>query len=348
VKSSPFIAREAFYWLTLAAPAIIVMSNWGDGPASVGRIAGCMLSTWICAIVTGLLFHTAINAIAPRLLARTSRPVAIVGIAVTGGAVVTGSVLALVPRLVWLDPNLARSPVLFVIQGLVVATVYVTVGRLYTWLSQREETARERARETEARAIRARLAALQAQVNPHFLFNTLNAVASLIPTEPSSAEATLERLAGVLQYSIASGSRSSVTLGEELGAVRDYLEIEQARFGPRLRSAIDVDRELEQTSIPPMLLQPLVENAVLHGLASKPLGGAIKVEGRAEDDAMVLRVSDDGVGPGGSTRRGNQTGLDNLRERLALIYGASARLSVRAREGGGFECEIRVPRPIPA
>jgi sensor histidine kinase YesM len=93
-----------------------------------------------------------------------------------------------------------------------------------------------------------------------------------------------------------------------------------------------------------MLVQPLVENAVLHGLSSKREGGTVTIKGRLEEGAMVLEVSDDGVGPGRSTRRANRTGLANLRERLALTFGGKANLAVRERSGGGFECALRVPR----
>ena len=109
-----------------------------------------------------------------------------------------------------------------------------------------------------------------------------------------------------------------------------------------------MDEGLDGNAIPPMLLQPLVENAVLHGLSDRAEGGTILVRGRADREAMVLTVSDDGVGPGGSSHRGNSTGLRNLKERLALAYRGAARFSVRAREGGGFECELRVPRQSPA
>ncbi len=342
-----FLAREAFYLLTLFAPAItLLVSNFGFGPGTppLDRIAACLLSTWVCTIVCGLAVHTIVNWVAPRLLARTSPVLAALGIAAAAAFTVVVTMTLLLPRLVWIDPNLARSPVPFILQALVVAAFYVIAARFTTWLGARAREAAERARNSEEQGLRSRLAALQAQVNPHFLFNTLNAIASLIPTNPENAESTIERLAGVLQYSISSSSRGTVTVAEELAAVRDYLEIEQARFGERLRSTIDVEQSLEGDAIPPMLLQPLVENAVLHGLSSKDEGGAITVQGRAENDAMVLKVSDDGVGPGGSQRRGNSTGLKNLRERLALTYGGAAHLSVRARPGGGFECEIRVPR----
>jgi LytS/YehU family sensor histidine kinase len=320
------------------APAITLLISNMDARARLDRMASCLMSTWICTVVCGLSVHLAMNFLAPRLLARLARSLAVLAIAGISAAIIVVDMLLLMPHLVWLDSNFAtsRTP-LFVLQALIVGLVYVLGARVFTWMRDRAEDAREG-------ALRARLAALQAQVNPHFLFNTLNAIAALIPGDPGAAEETVERLASVLQYSIASSSRGRVTVGEEVAAVRDYLEIEHARFGERLRSNIAIDRALEADAIPPMLLQPLVENAVLHGLSSRDEGGAVTVEGRTEPGVIVLKVSDDGVGPGGSKRRGNKTGLDNLRERLALTYGPSAKLSIGARPGGGFECEIRVPR----
>ncbi len=337
MKKRPFIEREALYWLTFFAPAItLLISRWG-GDAPLSRVVGCLLSTWISTAICGLAVHSVVNFVAPRILARTSQVVGAALIAAIATVTAVAVLVVLLPRLVVVDANLSQPIAPFVFQGIAVCLLYVAGGRLVTWLRQREADALEQ-------KLRARLAALQAQVNPHFLFNTLNAIASLIPKDPARAEETVERLASVLQYSITSTSKGRVTLGEELAAVRDYLEIEQARFGERLRSKIDVDDAIEADAIPPMLLQPLVENAVLHGLSSRDEGGAVTVQGRIEEDAMILKVSDDGVGPGGSKRRGNKTGLANLRERLALTYGAAAQLSVGPRPGGGFECEIRVPR----
>jgi two-component system sensor histidine kinase AlgZ len=341
----PFLAREAFYWLTLVTPVItmLIAQDGGSAP-TLERAAGCLLSTWLCAVVAGLALHLAMNGVAPRALASSQpRAVAIVILALTGVATVTAVSAVLLPRLAWLDPNLAGPQAPFIARALAVGLVYVSAARLYTWLSSRARREAERARESEERALRARLAALQAQLNPHFLFNTLNAIASLIPTDPELAESTVERLAGVLQYSIASSSRAAVTVGEELDAVRDYLEIAQARFGDRLRTRIDVDASLRAQSLPPMMLQPLVENAVLHGFSDQARGGEIAVSGRRDRKDVVLTVADDGVGPGKSTRKGNDSGLRNLRERLALTYGEGARFDVREREGGGFECELRVP-----
>jgi LytS/YehU family sensor histidine kinase len=184
-------------------------------------------------------------------------------------------------------------------------------------------------------------------MNPHFLFNSLNVVAGLIHAEPKLAESTVERLSGVLQYAIAAGDRRAVKLADELDAVRDYLGVEQARFGTRIRSSIEVDETLYDQQIPPMLLQPLVENAVLHGLSSREQGGEVRITGRADGQSVVLTVSDDGVGLGGSKRKGNRVGLSSVRERMALTYGANGGFETRPRPGGGFECELRMPR-VPA
>ena len=339
-RRPPFLAREAFYWLTLVTPVItMLISQDGqggqDGVAgpTLERAARCLLSTWFCTVVVGLALHVAMNWTAPRALA--AAPSRVLAVAI------------LLPRLVWLDPNLAGPEAPFIGRALAVGVLYVSTARLATWLASRARLQAERAKESEERALRARLATLQAQVNPHFLFNTLNAIASLIPTDPELAEATVERLAGVLQYSIASSSRGAVTLGEELNAVKDYLEIEQARFGDRLKMRIEVDEDLHGHALPPMLLQPLVENAVLHGFSERAGGGEISLSGRRQAENVVLTVADDGVGPGKSTRKGNNTGLENLRERLALAYGGGARFLVRERAGGGFECELRVPCTAP-
>jgi hypothetical protein len=342
---SPFLAHEAFYWLTLVTPVItlLIAQNGATAP-TLDRADGCFLSTWLCTVVAGLALHLVMNGTAHRAFQQSWGPARSVAVLALSGTVTVCAVMGLLlPRLTWLDPNLAGAKAPFLGKGLAVALLYVTVARLYTWLSAKARGEAERAKESEERALRARLATLQAQVNPHFLFNSLNAIASLIPTDPELAESTVERLAGVLQYSMGVSSCRAVTVGEELEAVRDYLEIEQARYGDRLHTRIEVDEDLCRQALPPMLLQPLVENAVLHGLSDRSRGGEISVSGRRDSQDVVLTVADDGVGPGKSVRKGNNTGLQNLRERLFLTYGSEARFSVRERTGGGFECELRVP-----
>jgi LytS/YehU family sensor histidine kinase len=215
--------------------------------------------------------------------------------------------------------------------------LYLVAARAVTVSSERERVSR-------VEAVRNRVLALQSQMNPHFLFNTLNSIAALIQLEPELAESMLERLAAVLQYAIAAGSTSSVKLKDELDVLNDYLAIEQARFGPKLRTRIEIPPELYQQPLPPLILQPLVENAVLHGVAPREQGGEVSVTGRFDGDAVVLTVCDDGVGLGASSRKGNRVGLSSVRERLALAFGSAGGLDVRGSPGAGCQCELRIPR----
>jgi LytS/YehU family sensor histidine kinase len=248
----------------------------------------------------------------------------------------------LLEQLIPLCPAIEGRKVVLTLQAVAIGTAYVAVARVVALMSDRAQQQTELARQSELRALRSRLETLKAQMNPHFLFNALNSVASLIPDEPQLAETTVERLAGVLQYTLLASQREFVTLEEELAVVRDYLEIEKARFDGRLQTTIDVSPDLYQRHIPPLLLQPLVENAVLHGLA-EARSGVVKVCGRAEQGATVLTVTDGGVGPGKSKRQGNRMGLGHVRERLALTYGDASSVVVREATDGGFECELRIP-----
>ncbi len=343
----PFLARGALLALTVTPPLItLVTLPLGSSPPSLMHAAGCLLATSLCTVLIGGLMHAAVNWSAPRLLVIVRPPwLAHAAVAVVAASSVVIGLLILLPWIGALGHAVDENLITFVLYGSVgIATLYLVGARAAAIVAARSRVQSDRALASAEDALRNRLAALQAQMNPHFLFNTLNAVASLVHKQPDLAEATIERLSGVLQYAISAGQRGSVRLGDELDAVRDYLGIEQARFGARLRSTIEVSPELLETVLPPMLLQPLVENAVLHGLGSREQGGEIKITGRAEGNAIVLTVSDDGVGPGGSTRKGNRTGLSSVRERIALTFGDAGAFLTRARVGGGFECEVRVPR----
>ena len=144
----------------------------------------------------------------------------------------------------------------------------------------------------------AQLAALRAQMDPHFLFNTLNSVAASVPPEQGATRDLVARLAGLVRYTLAAARRDRVLLGEEIDFVRDYLALEQERMGDRLTVEIDVDPGALDVSVPPMLVQPLVENAVRHGLAPTLAGGTVRVEARRVDGAVHVLVRDDGAGPG--------------------------------------------------
>jgi signal transduction histidine kinase len=208
-------------------------------------------------------------------------------------------------------------------------------------LPSRAELRRQRALKE---AVRAQLQALQARTHPHFLFNTLNTVAGLIEEDPRRAEELVTRLAQLYRHVLGRSERERVTLGEELQAVSDYLEIEAVRFGERLRWRLELDEGSKEVDVLPFVLQPLVENAVLHGVGSRPEGGEVRVRVESRRDRLLLSVEDDGPGPGGSQHcDGSGTALAGLEERLALAYGPSARLDWRRGSLGGFRVTVSLP-----
>ena len=192
---------------------------------------------------------------------------------------------------------------------------------------------RARAAELERQTIDAQLRTLQAQIEPHFLFNTLANVVSLVDGEPAAAKRMLERLIDLLRGSLSASRASCATLGQEFDLVRAYLDILAIRMGPRLRSEVVLDAGLRALPLAPMLVQPLVENAIQHGLEPKVEGGTIRVAAAQRDGELEVTVEDDGIGFGATTRGGG-VGLANLRARLAAQYGDRARLVIEDRRPG--------------
>ena len=186
---------------------------------------------------------------------------------------------------------------------------------------------------------RAELDALQAKINPHFLFNTLNSIASLISENPAAAESTVEKLSELFRYTLQRSGNSTVTLSEELEIVRSYLEIEKVRFGDRLQFDIRADGSLDDLRIPPLLIQPLVENAIKHGIAEEPKGGTVTVDVKKDGRTCIIAVNDTGKGLSG-TGGDSGFGLKSIRERLALSYGENA--SLRTEEGSAL-IQITIP-----
>ena len=178
----------------------------------------------------------------------------------------------------------------------------------------------------------ARLEALRAQVDPHFLFNTLNAITDLIATDPDKAETMTERLAAFFRYTLNRQEQTVATLDEELDFVRQYLDIEKVRFGDRLKVEIKKDKGLGEESVPSLILQPLVENALRHGLSSRLEGGKISVTAEREGKALRLEVADDGVGFTDKSR--DRVGLKNVRERLKALHGEAASMTIGKGLGG--------------
>lgn len=207
--------------------------------------------------------------------------------------------------------------------------------------SWRSRAKRERER-LRAQATMAELKALRAQINPHFFFNTLNSIAYLIETNPEDAVATLEKLSEIFRYALVSTKRDRVPLHEELGHVGRFLDIEALRYGAMLEAEFQVDEQLETVPVPPMLLQPIVENAVHYGADST---GAVRVEIRAErvGESISLEISDSGsreVDPQ-SLLRSSGTGLQNVNHRLKTLFGGQ--LAFQCRSPQGLAVELRIP-----
>lgn len=232
--------------------------------------------------------------------------------------------------------------------GIVVVAVILGYDMAYNRLRQRARRDELRAQEARKQALRAELKALQARTNPHFLFNSLNTAAGLIDEDPAAAEQVIERLAGLFRYSLRGSEVSWVRLSEEVAAVRSYLEVEAIRLGERLRSDISVAPEVSEVLVPPFLLQPLVENAVLHGIAPRKGGGRVSVEAKRGDAALLLSVADNGDGPGSSPHAGTGTALVDLEKRLEMIYGTDATFVSTTGVDGGFTVALSLPLEAPA
>ncbi|HZT74326.1 MAG TPA: histidine kinase [Terriglobales bacterium] len=181
---------------------------------------------------------------------------------------------------------------------------------------------------------------LQAQLNPHFLFNSLNSLRALIGEDPGRAQAMVTRLAELLRYTLRADRTSSVALAEELAVVDDYLELEAVRFEERLRIRRDIAAEALEARVPPMLVQGLVENALKHGIARLPRGGELRLAAAVRAGCLHVEVVNSG---GLAPARPGGVGLANARERLRLLYGAGARLTLEESAPGETRAALTLP-----
>ena len=198
----------------------------------------------------------------------------------------------------------------------------------------------------EGQLARAQVQALNAQIRPHFLFNTLHSIGQMWRSgRADEADAVLDRLGGLFHRVQRSTSRFEVPLAEEMELVREYLAIEQARFRDRLRVTICASDEALDCAVPPLILQPIVENAIRHGVAAVSTAGQIEVNAAVRGDRLQLSVRDDGPGVDApSAQRGSGTGLRNTRQRLAQLYGAAGELRIASDASHGTTVTIDIPR----
>jgi LytS/YehU family sensor histidine kinase len=242
-----------------------------------------------------------------------------------------------------------ERPVLFIgygalfIAGVPLYLISVAVHYLLlTFEASRE--AERRALESQVATREAELRALRAQLNPHFLFNSLNSINALVGSDPEAARRMCESLGDFLRRTLALGARDAVSLGEELALVDRYLAIERVRFGERLRVECRLEPAVERCLVPPLLLQPLVENAIKHGIAERIEGGTVRIAAARHDGVLTIEVEND-VDSDAPPRRGEGVGLANVRRRLDAIDARNARLDVR-RIADQFRVTLTLPAQL--
>jgi two-component system LytT family sensor kinase len=211
-----------------------------------------------------------------------------------------------------------------------------------TWVSL--ELERRKAVRFQSSAQAARLRALQAQLEPHFIFNTLNSISSLVVEgRDQAATAMIAKLSDFLRLTLQTSGTPEILLANELVFVRQYLELQQLRFGDRLRYLISVEPGAANAMVPALLLQPLVENAVRHGILSRATGGLVKVAARALDGALYIEVEDDGLGMRKISGLSSGLGLSSIATRLNEHYGNESKFHVGRSTAGGVAISIRIP-----
>ena len=231
------------------------------------------------------------------------------------------------------------------------ATLYIIQFAIYHLVRnvQRLRLKEQQATELLATAREQELAALKAQVNPHFLFNTLNSISATLKRDPEQAREMIAKLSGMMRYALDGSDRDHVPLRDEIDFTHRYLDLERHRFSDRLEAsvAVDADEDALDTPVPPMVLQPLVENALRHGIAPSEEGGTVTVEVTAENDRLDVRVEDTGVGPGDEdplSVSDDSTGLANTDTRLQHTYGPDAALHTAENDPTGFTVCFSIPR----
>ena len=317
--------------------------------AAVGRFAvASMVSWWIWALITPIV-RVVLRAVP--LSAPWTRAVAVHTLLAFAGAFAFALWFTWV---LWLSrpPTLPPEPYETALRRFIVGhmglgvAVYATV--VAVTMAMGERSAR-RMRELESARLAADLAqaqlrALQMQLEPHFLFNTLHSIAMLTDTDPAVAERMAVKLADLLRETLRLRDVPELALREELALLRAYLEIEETRFGDRLHVTIVVPDDLLDVRVPSFLMQPVVENAVRHGVSERVEGGRVWVTAKRDGDSLLMTVEDDGPGFAPDAQSATGLGLSATRDRLSLRYGAAASLRCETRrDGSGSRVAIRIP-----
>ncbi len=340
-EASVGFARDLWVYLVLATLLTTIMtttagvrqmsqvSSWFVGNLLVGLSIGASMT-----LGQGLTLRASYARAWPLAIRVVSTVVVFLGCVFAGVELALWFIDLFAPSLAQFFP---RRSVLIV--ALPVSLVMMGLG----FMKDHRERERQQHLRVERQLAETRLDALSARTDPHFLFNSLNSILALVEEDPRAAERAILELAAMFRY-VLDGSRSQlVKLADELSFVESYLGLEQLRFGERMQVTVEIEAGLEDTLIPPLLLQPLVENAVRHGTSASRQPLQILLRAHRTAAAIELSVDDDGPGPDSSQHRGTGTSHANLRARLALVYGPNAAFETGRSKFGGFRALVRLP-----
>lgn len=340
------------YWLDRLSPHTHPLQN-----AALHLLALNLVYWYIPALLAPAIMAFALRHPFDRV--RWPRQIALhVGAALSYSVVHTAVMIGMRAFLLRNEPTAADSPgwwtsaLLQYLEQLdwLLMTYLFLIGVAYALAYRRESEARAlNAAQLETRLVEAQLQSLQRQLHPHFLFNTLNTISGLIRTDPDGADKMIDRLGDLLRMTLHKSSIQEVPLKEELEVLQKYVEIEQTRFGSRLKVEMDIASEVLAAQVPSLLLHPLVENAIRHGIAPNARPGWIGVHATRDGDALVLQVRDsgDGLPPERLMALNRGVGLDNTRSRLEHLYHARYQFTFSNLERG-FCVTIRIPLQIDA
>jgi two-component system LytT family sensor kinase len=347
------------FWTLVAA---FQASNWLLSPVSIRYpypwrlVATAFASAYVWALVTPAIFRFAAR-LNPEHGARFRR----IGIIVTVGlgvSVVMTLVAMAIHFLILPQPSSSRPmsglavlwsmshwypqqvATFFVVAA---AAIVADTARRYREREQHAAQLQAQSADLQAQLAKARLAVLQTRLNPHFLFNTLNAVSALVATDPRGVRDMIALLSELLRHALAESAEVEIPLGDELRLVRLYLEILEIRYQGQLQTNVDVDPELEAAMVPNMILQPLVENAMKHGIDRAGGHGTIEVRAERDGASIVLSVHDTGPGDGAARTIAAGVGLDLTRARLKELYGRDHQLRLESQADGGMIARITLP-----
>jgi two-component system LytT family sensor kinase len=335
------------------AVALLYTAQWAlrggiREPAALLRLATSQLVTFASCILLAPLIAIA----APRypfLRGQRRRALAAHAVGLAVFVVVAGAMMGALEWVLpwgWPGSSLASATLsgiyFFVAPDALIYVLVVAVVHAVTYAHESKERAVNEA-QLRAQLAEARLNVLSMQLQPHFLFNSLHAISALVREEPKQAERLLARLSELLRHALQSSTKSDTTLDQELAFLHKYLEIQRARFGARLRVTFHVEPNVVATRVPSLLLQPLVENAIRHGVARRPQGGTVEIWARLDGEVVRLAVEDDGVGIPPEAERREGIGLTSTRARLRQLYGQDYQLTLSRRAEGGTVCEIVLP-----